>query len=240
MKIEWIESVGSTNAYLKDSNGVGPMTMVCARQQTAGRGQRGNSWESEPDKNLTFSFFMENLPVAPREQFVVSEAVALAMADAAEDYGIEALIKWPNDIYAGNRKIAGILIENSIMGNAISRSIAGIGLNVNQTLFRSDAPNPVSMAMISGLEYDLEAVAQTVARRLDARIGQMSADREELHREYMRRLWRGDGRLYPFRETATGRKFEGAVEGVEPDGHILLRDSAGDRRRFAFKEIIWL
>ena len=120
MKIKWIDKVDSTNTYLKEHPSEVPAgTMLAARTQKAGRGQRGNSWESEPGKNLTFSFRAENLPLRPSEQFAVSEATALAIVALLRDYDIEAKVKWPNDIYVGNRKICGILIENSIMGDMI-------------------------------------------------------------------------------------------------------------------------
>lgn len=242
MKIEWIDSVGSTNAYVKEVAGVvAPMTMVCARSQTAGRGQRGNSWESEPGKNLTFSFYMNDLPVAPAEQFVVSEAVALAMAASLREFGIRAGVKWPNDIYVGDGKICGILIENSIMGSAVARSVVGIGLNVNQRVFLSDAPNPVSMARIAGREFVLDEVAEIVAANLQRYLDRLGTGRiEELHREYHANLWRADGAAHPFREVSSGERFEAMVSGVAPSGHISLRDTGGQLRAYAFKEIEWL
>lgn len=245
MKIEWIDSVGSTNAYIKEPMfGVSPLTMVCARRQTAGRGQRGNSWESEPGKNLTFSFYMEHLPVAPAAQFVISEAVSLAMAEALGAFGIEARVKWPNDIYVGEGKICGILIENSIMGSAIARSVVGIGLNVNQRVFLSDAPNPVSMAGLTGMDYSLREVATRVAENLQRYVDRLAAaeapSMEALHLEYFGRLWRADGALHPFREVASGLRFEASVCGVAPSGHISLRDASGALRSYAFKQIEWL
>lgn len=240
MKIRWLDSVGSTNSWLKaHTASVEPLVMVCAREQSAGRGQRGNSWEAEPGKNLTFSFYLADLPVAPAEQFIVSEAVALAMVATLREFGITAKVKWPNDIYVGDRKIAGILIENSIMGTAISQSIVGIGLNVNQTLFLSDAPNPVSMALLAGHEFDLGEVARAVGRHMEKHLSRIST-KDALHQEYTGTLWRADGRPHRFMETATGRVFDATVAGVALTGHLLLTSADGSIRPYAFKEVSWL
>lgn len=233
----WLEETDSTNMYVRDRiQALEPMTLVLARTQTAGRGQRGNSWESEPGMNLTFSFHFSPERTAPAAQFAISEAVALAMAGVLCDFGIEARVKWPNDIYVGDRKISGILIENSIMGSRIDHSIVGIGLNVNQKRFVSDAPNPVSMSQLTGLEYDLDTVADSVATNMERHLRRLADADGSLHREYLSRLWRGDGRPYPFRETATGELFEGVILDVAPTGHLLLQTPAGPRS-YAFKEI---
>ena len=241
MNVIWIDSVGSTNAYVKEKAGEGPaLTMVCARRQTAGRGQRGNSWESEPGRNLTFSFYIDDLDVAPAGQFVVSEAVALAMAASLAGFGIEAKVKWPNDIYVADRKICGILIENSIMGSRIARSVVGIGLNVNQSEFRSDAPNPVSMLQLAGHEFDLEEVARRVGENLEHYLS-LLPDAPALHNEYFGRLWRADGKPHAFLEAATGRVFDAVISGVAPSGHLLLQPlDFPTPLAFAFKQLLWL
>lgn len=232
----WIDEVGSTSSYLKENiDLVAPGALVLARTQSAGRGQRGNSWEAEPGKNLTFSFWFEPEGVAPSAQFVISEAVALAMTNLLDEYGIETKVKWPNDIYAGDRKIAGILIENSIMGNRINQCVVGIGLNVNQTDFLSDAPNPVSMSMLTGLTYDLDEMAERAGDIMGRYTAELK-EREKLHAEYLSRLWRGDG-IHPYREAASTEIFRAAIEEVEASGHLILRDIEGRRRRYAFKEV---
>lgn len=244
MEIVWIDTTESTNSYLKEENRIAPMTMVCARKQTAGRGQRGNSWEAEPGKNLTFSFFFAPSGIHAARQFVISQAVALAMVDALRDFGIEAGVKWPNDIYVSDSKIAGILIENSILGETISRSIVGIGLNVNQTVFLSDAPNPVSMASLAGHSFSLKRVAETVAcalqRQLEA-ISDLSSDKSNsLSESYYSSLWRADGREHPFLDAASGETFHASVAAVEPSGHLILKRSDGRRHRYAFKEVVFV
>ena len=131
-------------------------TVAIAECQTAGRGQRGNTWESAPGENVTMSVLLHPDGIEPRRQFAISEAVALGVAETLDIYlpaGMRAEVKWPNDIYVGNRKICGILIENRITSTTIERAIAGIGLNVNQELFVSDAPNPVSLRQLTGARH---------------------------------------------------------------------------------------
>lgn len=240
MRKIWIEETGSTNSWVKERlEDLEAPVMAIARCQTAGRGQRGNSWESEPGKNLTFSLLVKPSGLKAVRQFALSEAAALAMADALAAYGIEAAVKWPNDIYVGSRKIAGILIENSIMGDQLTTSIIGIGLNVNQTLFLSDAPNPVSMAQISRRKFHLGEVANTVGGELEKRLGSLAAG-ESMHDEYKSRLWRSDGRHYPFKETAGGEEFTARIADVGESGHLILELSDGCRRKYAFKEVAYL
>lgn len=237
MEILWIEETDSTNNWIKSNpDAVHPMTLVAAYDQTAGRGQRGNSWESEPGKNLTFSFYFTPGNVSPADQFIISEAVSLAMARSLSHFDIRAEVKWPNDIYVGDRKICGILIENSISSERISRCIVGIGLNVNQERFVSDAPNPVSMTMVTGEKNDLEEVLRCVGRHIKAYLMCLS-DRRDLHREYRGNLWRRTG-WHAFRDTATGEYFPASIEDVEPRGHLILRHlDSEDLRRYAFKEV---
>lgn len=131
---------------------------ICAERQTAGRGQRGHTWSSEEGRNLMFSLVWEPRFLPVSEQFLLSEAVALALTDLFGGYGIDARIKWTNDIYAGDRKLVGILIEHNLTGDRLSRTIVGIGVNVNQTRFDPSLPNPSSMRLETGCEYDRQEV----------------------------------------------------------------------------------
>lgn len=220
-----IDTCPSTNAAIDREAPHGFALM--AREQTAGRGQRGNSWEAEPGKNITLSLMLRPEGIAATAQFAISEAVALGVADAVVELGVkEVAVKWPNDIYVGDRKIAGILIENSLNGPMISRSIAGIGLNVNQESFRSDAPNPVSIRQLTGREHDTEALARCMIALILGRLGQ------DNHAEYCSRLWRGKG-TWAWTTPADGTPFMAAIEGVMPDGHLCLTG----RAPFAFKEV---
>ncbi len=150
-----LPETGSTNTWLKEHADEIPVPAVAVTDhQTSGRGQRGNTWEAEPGKNLTFSMLFKPEGVAPSGQFFISEAVCLGIVDTLRRYlphPETVKVKWPNDVYAGDRKICGILIEHSLeSASAIRHTIAGIGLNVNQKEFHSSAPNPVSMFNLTG------------------------------------------------------------------------------------------
>ena len=165
--IMWIESVDSTNEecrrHIPD---IDNLSVVSALSQASGRGQRGNVWLSEPGQNLTFSIVLkfpvnvmagELEPMHAYDQFVLSEIAALSVVDMLAEHDIQAKIKWPNDIYVGDRKICGMLIENSLRGEWIQHSIIGIGLNVNQRNFDVTLPNPTSMVLCSCISCDHEA-----------------------------------------------------------------------------------
>lgn len=231
-----LDSVNSTSSYLAGIAETMPHgTVVSAYAQTAGRGQRGNSWESEPGANLTFSMLLRPDGIRAAEQFSLSEAVALGIASALRHYlpDTAVCIKWPNDIYAADRKICGILIENSLLGSCIRHSIAGIGINVNQTVWRSDAPNPVSMAQIAGHGFDRDEVLERVCREIMHELSLPSAPR---HDRYMQALWGRYGLTY--RDTATGEIFRASIRSIAPDGMMTLAPLDGAPERvYAFKEV---
>lgn len=241
MKFLVLEEVDSTNSYVAaHAEELADKTMVMAATQSAGRGQRGNSWESEPGKNLTFTFLWRPEGFQPRHQFAISEAAALAITDYLKSEGIEAKVKWPNDIYVDDRKISGILIEHSITPSEIEHSRIGIGLNVNQTLFVSDAPNPVSAANIDGKTRDISRVAAQVGTCLEKRLDQISTaeGREAIHSEFIECLWRGDGKPHPFRKAYTGDEFMGIIKDVDPSGPIVIAENeSGEVTSYFFKQI---
>lgn len=231
----------STNTWCREhASELTAPVVVRAVIQSAGRGQRGNSWESAPGMNLTFSLVWDPEGVAPSEQFSISEAVALGVAGYLRKHEIPALVKWPNDIYVTDRKICGILIEHSLLGSTLERSVIGIGINVNQEEFLSDAPNPVSMFQLSGKEYDLEeelrAVVETIRGYLEKTV--TPEGRRELHEKFLRNLWRGDGGSYRFRDIRENRPFMGEIKDVEPTGFLLVRNiEDGSLKKYAFKEV---
>ena len=215
-------------------------TVVIAREQTAGRGQRGNSWESEPGANLTFSLNLRPQQWPAARQFELSMAVAVGVCRAlrrALPPDADVRVKWPNDIYAGNRKMVGILIENTISGSLITRSIAGIGINVNQTIFRSSAPNPVSMAQLAGHPYDLDTLLSSVVTEILHTAENALTSPTHLTDEYHTLLWRNDGKLYKWLDTATLRIFEASIERVDPAGPLILRFPDGTPRPYLFKQV---
>lgn len=241
-----VDSCLSTNSYaagLPYPESDGRLTVIVTDEQTAGRGQRGNHWEAELGKNLTFSVLWRPEGVLPSEQFAVSEAVALAVCDLLEVCGIEAKVKWPNDIYVGDKKICGILIEHALLGMEITRTIAGVGINVNQEVFRSDAPNPISIKQISGKDHDLGELLGEYARLLSNRLLQIRTKegKERIHEEYKGRMWRYDKRAYPFSDVASGERYKGRIMGVEPGGLLHIQpENEQNERIYAFKEVEFL
>ena len=226
-KIIHIEETDSTNRWLK-AHGEGTMVMV-ADYQTAGKGCGTNSWESERGKNLTFSMLIHPTDIPASQQFRITEVVSVALCEVLEQYIGDVSIKWPNDIYMGDKKICGVLIENRLQGNVIVDSIIGIGLNVNQTEFVSDAPNPVSLRQLLGREIDREALLHDFLETLET-----VSSSETTYSAYRNKLFRM-GKQAVFSDE-TGR-FEGTIQDVETDGRLLIKDLSGQARRYAFKEV---
>lgn len=241
-----LDSVGSTSSHLASIGADAPHgTVVMAREQTAGRGQRGNSWEAEPGANITLSMLLRPNGLHPSRQFLVSQAVSMAIVDLLDRLlpGHDVSVKWPNDIYVGDRKICGILIENTITGQAIDRTIVGIGLNVNQTVFRSDAPNPVSIGQLTpGKTYDTVELATSMVDGILKRVDLALSDGAEAatpQKEYFSRLWRNDG-WHEFHDCLRDTDMTARIVSVAPSGIITLVDRAdGEQRQYAFKEIIF-
>lgn len=210
--------------------------VVWAEHQSAGRGQRGHTWTSPEGENLTFTLVLEPRFLPVGEQFLLSETVALALTDTFAAYGIDTRIKWTNDIYAGDRKLVGILIEHNYSGGTLARTIAGIGINVNQTLFDPALPNPVSMAVTAGRSFDRRQVLETFCARCMDRYELLESGRKaEIQHQYRERMYRL-GELHPYR-LADGTLFEAAIEGVRPSGELLLRRSDGTLGEYRFKEV---
>lgn len=242
MQILHYASLPSTNTFVAEHAAtMASGTLVAADAQTAGRGQRGNHWEATPGLNLTFTLLHrpENFPA--REQFYLSEAVSVAICEAIEQAtGVPCQVKWPNDIYADGRKLCGILISHALQGSLIEHTIIGAGINVNQTEFLSDAPNPVSLAQLTGRTFELEPLLKRVAAGIEAEL-RFADGYEALHKRYMSRLWRGDGAPYPYYDVQSGERFNASVYAIEPLGHLVLRQHPDGRlRRYAFKEVIFL
>ena len=236
-----IDETDSTNRWMKELIQLHPseetqheMVVVCD-YQTAGRGCGSNSWEAEQGKNLLMSVLMHPKKVSARTQFIITQIVSVALCRTIETViGSEhrVTIKWPNDIYVGDKKISGVLIENSIEGRRIKDCIIGIGLNVNQTEFRSDAPNPVSIAQLTGKEMDRDEVLNTFLEELSKQ-----CENRNIHRDYLRKMYRCDG-MYPF-ETE-GTRFMARVAGVNDDGRLMLEDENGIAHLFRFKEVTFI
>ena len=227
MEIFHVDETDSTNRWLKD-HAIQKDFVVVADFQTAGRGCGTNRWESERGKNLLFSLLLHPNGVAANRQFHISMAVSLAICKALGRYIGDLSIKWPNDIYWRNAKICGILIENTLRGKLIKDSIVGVGLNVNQRQFHSDAPNPVSLWQITEQETDRDVLLKEILACLDEYLG------GEIKDQYLSLLYRRKG-FHPY--TDRDGTFMAEIIDVEDDGHLLLRDEAGQQRRYAFKEV---
>lgn len=240
MNIIKLETINSTNSWLADNerNLQSPCLVYCVTQ-TAGRGQRGNSWESEPGKNITASllFHPHNFPAI--RLFTISEAIALSITDFINSFGVSAKIKWPNDIYIENKKVCGILVENCILGNNITRTIAGFGINMNQMQFVSDAPNPVSIAMLTGRFYNIDVYVRKLAEYLQKYLDFLD-NPDRLHQGFLEALWRHDHKPYLFYDRKTDENIRATIKGVETDGILTLITQKGEERRYAFKEVEWL
>ena len=237
MQILKIDSAESTNTWvsLNEKDLPSPCLIFC-REQTAGRGQRGNSWESEPGKNITASLLFHPEEFPAQKQFLISEAVALGIVDFLKDYGIIAKVKWPNDIYVGEKKICGILVEHVVVGKHITRTIAGVGININQTLFLSDAPNPVSLRMLTGKNYDLNESIEKLAIYLEKNLG-LTGDRDAIHNSFLESLWRYDGGEYDFYDRKKEQQIRARVKTVSPEGILSLTIQDGETRDYSFKEV---
>ncbi len=226
-KIVHIPETDSTNRWLREQGGEEDMVVV-ADYQTAGRGCGTNHWESERGSNLLFSMLIHPRQIPASRQFQLSMAVSLAICEALGQYIGDVSIKWPNDIYWRNGKICGILIENRLQGSHIKDSIIGVGLNVNQRQFHSDAPNPVSLLQITERDTDCEQLLRDILQRFERLLA------TDVKTRYLSVLYRRRG-FHPY--TDGSGAFMAELVDVEDDGHLLLRDENGQQRRYAFKEV---
>ena len=232
------DSTNKALALIYENEGLPSGSIVRADFQTAGRGQRGNSWESEAGKNLTFSIFFRPADVPANMPFFISEMVSLSVKYMLDKYISDISIKWPNDIYHKDKKIAGVLIENTIIQGKISHSIIGIGINVNQTEFSSNAPNPISMAQITGFSLNLMTIMEEFCRIFTVQSERISNKNFDLiHKDYLNSIYRKEG-LYKYRDTDS--VFEASIHDIEPSGHLVLKRTNGTSSRYAFKEVSYV
>ncbi|MCD8043177.1 MAG: biotin--[acetyl-CoA-carboxylase] ligase [Tannerellaceae bacterium] len=233
-----VAETASTNRYLREylqTEKLPEGSVVVASFQQAGRGQAGNTWESAPGRNLLFSTLLYPNFIPANRQFIISQITSLSVSDTLSQYTDHITIKWPNDIYWKEKKICGMLIENDLTGQYIYSSIQGIGININQTEFQSNAPNPVSLKQITGNTYKLdEMLDQFLQRFYRYYIELLQEKDQEIHNKYMRHLFRGTG-YHPFREG--DRTFEAHIQAIEPTGHLILKEKNGTTHRYAFKEV---
>ncbi|KAA6339499.1 Bifunctional ligase/repressor BirA [termite gut metagenome] len=222
-------------------NHIQEFTTVTTDFQTAGKGQQGNSWESEKGKNLLFSFVFYPDFLEVRKQFLLSQLISVSIKEELEVQYTEGFsIKWPNDIYWKDRKICGILIENNLIGNKIERSMAGIGININQKKFYSSAPNPVSLIQITENRREIEILPllANIIKQCMYYYGLFrQGDTDTVTKHYHLSLYRRDG-FYPYKDK--DEIFKARILRVKPEGTLVLADEAGKEREYTFKEVEYL
>lgn len=237
----YIEETDSTNLELWRMIKRGALppegSIVWAGNQTRGRGQAETHWESEANKNLTFSILLMPAFLPPSKQFILNKTVALGIRDALATLckQFPFFIKWPNDIYADKGKIAGTLIENRISGRSYELCVAGIGININQTTFPEDIPNPVSLTRLTGEVHDLSACIKVVEEHLMKRYTQLKQGNEAtIDQEYLEHLL---GYQQQMRFSTDQETFTATVSGISEYGQLLLTLPDGTQQAFGMKEI---
>lgn len=246
IKVRWVEVTGSTNADMAlEKETLDDMSVIAAKFQTAGRGQRGNQWESRSGENLTFSILFKPNDLMLHEQFCISQVAALGIIDFLKNEGIEAKVKWPNDIYVGDKKICGILIENTSSDDKLSASIVGIGFNLNQKEFDSDAPNPVSLAMLTGKHYEVNETLVRLIQCIMKLYLEISRGekrfylRTSLDGRFLETLYRR-GEWHFFEEMPQGRRIRARILGTDNSACLQLEHDNGCVKSYAFREIKYI
>lgn len=239
MQIVRLDSVESTNKYCEvlDLAEVEDFTCYWALEQTAGIGQRGNHWHSAPGLNLTFSLVIKPVWLAAARQFMLTQAISLAITDFLATYHLPHTthIKWPNDIYVGRKKICGTLTSARLAGDYIATAICGIGLNVNETDFPDWVPNPTSLRQLTGETYDPEEVLHTLLACIEHRYTALR-DGADISAEYLGLLLgRGEQRRY----TYLGQPVTATIEGVDDYGRLLLTTDEGSQLCCNMKELAY-
>ena len=238
-----LESVSSTNDYareiLKNEAYKSDIVYVTTNEQTKGRGQVGNIWESNKGENITCSIIIRPNMIEIADQFNISIAVSLAIASVLEEYLPGVSIKWPNDIYVRNNKICGILIENSLIGSCIESSIIGIGLNVNQTKFSASIPNPTSLAIELKNYFNIDDIFTLISNKIALYMSRLyNAESAGFKNEYLKKLYL-KGEKSNFK--AGSIFFEGIIEGINEYGMIEIRECISRTlMQFGFKEVEYI
>lgn len=236
-RIIHFDSLESTNRYCEvlDLAQVEDFTCYWASAQTAGIGQRGNHWEAEPGKNLTFSLVLHPTFLPADRQFKLTEALSLAILDFLKILKAfkDPKVKWPNDIYVSGKKICGTLVSTRLVGAQIASAICGIGLNVNQTEFPDWIPNPTSLATITGKHYELESLLQRLLSCIEKRYDELKSG-FDLEPEYLSHLLNlGSRARYIYNE----KEITATITGIDLYGHLLLTTADGCHLCCGMKEI---
>ncbi len=259
--IKWYQTIDSTNSQANRELADAPHGSVwVADFQTAGRGQRGNRWESKSAENLTFSILLRPTFLHPAQQFHISRIASLGVLRYLHDKGLDAKIKWPNDIYIGNKKICGMLIENSISTDKLSASIVGIGLNLNQRGFSSELTNPTSLIMeklsaegnsdLPDKIYDRKDELSLLLGYIFTAYSELEEGYcKELEEEYHRNLYRlGEFHRFieidqdapadiPVERISRGKEITAQILGTDEYGCAIMEHISGEIKHYPFKGI---
>ncbi|MFZ4581270.1 MAG: biotin--[acetyl-CoA-carboxylase] ligase [Paludibacter sp.] len=232
----YIPTTQSTNILLKEkvkTETLPEFFAVRTAFQSAGKGQVGNSWESEKGKNLLFSILLYPHHIAIDKQFVISQIVSVAIINTLNEFCKGFEIKWPNDIYFGNKKVGGILIENNLRASRIEYSIIGIGININQKIFKSDALNPISLAQILGKNVSIKTVYSKITNQIKE-IYQLP-NYIPVNESYLKELFHSQG-IFRFK-IPQSTEFEASIFEIKDDGQLIFKTKNGVLKGFYFKEV---
>jgi len=237
-----LESVSSTNDFAKElllkTLPKADITIIDTKEQTKGRGQKGNYWECEKDKNISVSFIIKPINLKPEFQFYLSMSVSLAIVNFLKEFTSNVSIKWPNDIYIGYKKICGILIENSLQGDSINTAIIGIGININQTEFSPTIPNPTSLKIEKGVNFNLSELKQQLISSFEKHyLLILSKAFNFIHSEYLKNLYLFN---IPAQFKDKTGVFTGTIRNVQQTGLLEIEKGNSESECFAFKEIEYI
>lgn len=240
--IEHLDVVDSTNGYARENAarlwavaGSAKAIVVYACEQTAGRGQRGNVWQSQAGENLLASIVVRPVALPVHSQFALSQAIALAVRAAMGYMNVDTQLKWPNDVYVGGRKLAGILVELDCCGALVEQAVIGLGLNVNQEHFTPMEKVPVSMKMLTGETYDVDEVLGVLLDSFSYYYSLLeSGNYSLLAADYKAHLL-GYNKVMRYRDAVT--EFDARIVDVYSNGHLCLQCTDGSTRIYAFKEV---
>ena len=241
MLIIKVDATDSTNLHLKRlmaETVLDDLTVLAADVQHSGRGQAGSKWLSEPGKNMTISVLKHHKELGAGNGFQISMAVSLALIQLFQTLEIpDVAIKWPNDIMSGNKKICGILIENTVKGNHLSHSVIGIGINVNQDSF-AGLPQAASLKQLTGKTYDLDALLDLLLKALEKELGELGTPAiGELHSRYEESLFlKGEKSRF----VIDGEKDTATVRGVTAEGKLVLERENGEQQTCRLKQVVYL
>ncbi len=241
--IHHFDTLPSTNGYLEllDIDNIEEFTIIFAREQTNGKGQRGNYWHSEAGKNLTISILLHPTTIKASQQFILTQSISLAIIDCIASVippDNNLYVKWPNDIYVGTKKICGTLIQTTIKHNVIANAICGIGLNVNQKTFPDNIPNPISLHQIVGKDIELDELMQTMITCIEKRYLAIKEEKiEELQADYKSRLMNCDKTA---RYIYQGQEIRATITGTDTYGRLKLTTEAGTKIQCELKEIKYI